>query len=218
MPNMRTVAAFSILTLIFVVAMLVAHATGRGDIGKVCKMLASCGFLLTAWSAGAFHSPYGIAIFTGLVFSWFGDLFLIFSGKPAFLAGLIVFLMAHLAYIAAFVLRGIAWPYTAGSLVVLVPFVAVVLFWLMPHVEGPMRIPVLAYSVVITSMVAAAAGMIPRPWGVVILLGAAAFYFSDLFVARGRFVQSDAWNGRIGLPLYYAGQLLLAASIVPVKR
>lgn len=212
------VPILAVLTIVLVIAMLVAYAKGRGDMGAVFKMAASCGFLLTAWSAGAFQSHFGIAIFVGLIFSWFGDLFLIYEGKRAFLAGLTVFLIAHVAYIAAFATRGIVWTHSGASLAILLPFVAVILWWLLPHVHGPMRFPVLAYTLVITSMVAAAAGMIPRAWGGVVLLGAIAFYVSDLFVARGRFVHADHWNGLIGLPLYYGGQILLALSIYPVRN
>jgi len=44
-------------------------------------------------------------------------------------------------------------------------------------------------------------------------LGATCFYFSDLSVARDRFVQKGYINRLIGLPLYYLGQFLLAFSL-----
>ena len=44
--------------------------------------------------------------------------------------------------------------------------------------------------------------------------GAALFYLSDLAVARQRFVAPGFENKLIGLPLYYAGQLLLASAVV----
>ena len=43
--------------------------------------------------------------------------------------------------------------------------------------------------------------------------GAAMFYLSDLAVARDRVVSSGFWNKAWGLPLYFGGQLFLAASI-----
>ena len=46
-----------------------------------------------------------------------------------------------------------------------------------------------------------------------ILGGAVAFYLSDLFVARDRFVSEGITNRVIGLPLYYGGQYLLAFSV-----
>ena len=43
-----------------------------------------------------------------------------------------------------------------------------------------------------------------------ILVGAAAFAISDIFVARQRFVMEAPINRQVGLPLYFAAQLLLA--------
>jgi uncharacterized membrane protein YhhN len=43
--------------------------------------------------------------------------------------------------------------------------------------------------------------------------GAVLFYLSDLAVARHRFVKAEFLNRGIGLPLYYAGQVLIALSI-----
>lgn len=48
------------------------------------------------------------------------------------------------------------------------------------------------------------------------LAAAALFYASDLCVARQKFVSPSPWNPLIGLPLYYAAQLCLAASIARV--
>ena len=83
--------------------------------------------------------------------------------------------------------------------------------WLWPHL-GRMRIPVLAYIVVITVMVwggLAVAGRVP--W--LVPAGALLFYVSDLAVARDRFVvrrfASRAW----GLPAYYLAQVLLALTL-----
>lgn len=42
--------------------------------------------------------------------------------------------------------------------------------------------------------------------------GAVSFYFSDVFVARDRFLRPEFFNRLIGLPLYYCGQFLLAFS------
>lgn len=47
----------------------------------------------------------------------------------------------------------------------------------------------------------------------VIYAGAALFYLSDLAVARHRFVAPGPENKLIGLPLYYAAQLILASTV-----
>jgi uncharacterized membrane protein YhhN len=73
-----------------------------------------------------------------------------------------------------------------------------------------MKLPVLAYMTVISSMVALALGTVAAhgdPW---IAVGAIAFYLSDLAVAREKFV-SPGWLNRLwGLPLYYGAQMVLS--------
>ena len=51
-----------------------------------------------------------------------------------------------------------------------------------------------------------------QPLGLVGLVGAVMFYGSDLAVARDRFVAPGFSNRAWGLPLYYAAQLVIAAS------
>jgi len=44
-------------------------------------------------------------------------------------------------------------------------------------------------------------------------VGAVLFFLSDLLVARDRFVAPGFGNRLLGLPLYYAAQLLLASAV-----
>jgi uncharacterized membrane protein YhhN len=76
-------------------------------------------------------------------------------------------------------------------------------------VEGKLRGPVMAYIVVITGMVALAAGS-RSAW---IAAAATAFFVSDLSVARDRFVAPGFGNRLWGLPLYYSAQILFVLSI-----
>lgn len=200
-----------------VAVLLVSDSLGRGKApGGVAKMIGSTAFLVLAWYGGALKSPYGCGLLAGLFLSWWGDLFLIFRAPRVFLAGLVSFLLGHVAYVTAFLLHGIApfWSLTAAG--VLVAVAIPIVLWLAPNL-GNMRAPVYAYIVVISIMVACAAGAVGRggtPW---MLAGATLFFVSDITVARDRFVKSDAWNRWIGLPLYYAGQVVLActAGMVP---
>lgn len=184
--------------------------------GGVAKMIASTAFLVLAWHRGALESPYGCGLLAGLFLSWWGDLFLIFREPRVFLAGLVSFLLGHVAYVTAFLLYGIAPLWSLAAAGALVAVAVPVVLWLAPKL-GDMRAPVYAYIVVISLMVACAAGAVGRggtPW---MLAGAILFYVSDLTVARDRFVKNDAWNRWIGLPLYYGGQVILAftAGLVP---
>ena len=77
-----------------------------------------------------------------------------------------------------------------------------------------MRVPVLAYVAVISTMVLLAAGTLGGADSHrAILSGALAFYVSDLAVARQRFVARTFWNKVWGLPLYYGAQLILASTV-----
>jgi uncharacterized membrane protein YhhN len=76
-----------------------------------------------------------------------------------------------------------------------------------------MRVPVHAYIAVITVMLALAVGTAAAGSPTLILVGALAFYLSDLSVANDRFVRPGFLNRLWGLPLYYAAQLCLAASV-----
>jgi uncharacterized membrane protein YhhN len=176
------------------------------------KMTASCGFLFAAWHAGATRTTYGLVLLAGLMLSWWGDLFLISEKRSIFLAGLVSFLAAHVAYVIAFLAHGVAWRWSAGAALVLLPAVIVIQRWLRPHLTADMRYPVYAYMAVISVMLALAVGAsgAAGPW--LIPTGALAFYVSDLFVARQRFVTPGHANRLWGLPLYYLGQVLLALS------
>lgn len=184
----------------------------------VGKPLASLGFLAVALSVGALQTPVGQALFVALVLSFWGDILLIPADPRAFLGGLGSFLLGHLGFAAAFVLRGVAWGPAAASLVVLVPAGVAVGRWLLPHVDRPMKVPVLAYMTVITAMVATSVGTSLFEGGGVdwAWTGAAVcFFVSDLSVARDRFVSPGFANRAWGLPLYYGAQVWFALLAAP---
>ena len=177
----------------------------------VCKPLASTGFVGTAVAAGALGSGYGRAVLAALVLSWIGDVLLMSARSALFLAGLGAFLIAHVGFGAAFLIRGQALGWTAGALAVLAVPALIVSRWLRPHLPPEMRVPVHAYIVVITGMLALAVGTVAAGSPGIVLAGALAFYLSDLSVARDRFIRESFANKLWGLPLYYAAQLCLAA-------
>lgn len=181
------------------------------------KMAASTGFLATALASGALHGNYGRAILGALIFCWWGDYFLTGNSEFHFLLGLGAFLLGHLAFSLAFALHGMnpKWCIAVG-LASLVP-AALVYHGLAPKL-GAMATPVCAYIIVISLMVTFAAGAFGQRGTPLILLGAMLFYASDLFVARQKFASPSPWNPTIGLSLYYAAQICLAASIAPVAK
>ena len=177
------------------------------------KLIASTTFVAVAIQAGALHSRYGQLILLGLVFSWFGDMLLVGQARSFFLLGLGSFLFAHIAYIAAFIIKGVNARYIAVATLPVAAAGIVVSVWLTPYIPMELIIPVRAYTAVISLMLIAAIGTRGRGATMLILAGALMFFLSDLSVAALRLVQTALPTYVWGLPLYYAGQLCLAASV-----
>lgn len=182
-------------------------------IAAAAKIVASTAFIATVISAGAFASRFGVVILAGLVFSWFGDAFLIGTSEHWFLFGLVSFLLAHIAYITAFIGIGVNRDWTLGATVPLIIIAVLVLFWLAPHVQGGLIWPVRIYTAVISLMVITAFGTLGAGASPLIVAGACLFFMSDLSVAAMQFTDPLFPTYVLGLPLYYAGQLCLALSV-----
>jgi len=177
------------------------------------KLVASSAFVSLAVVAGAATSRYGVLILAGLVLSWFGDAFLIGTSQLWFLLGLVSFLLAHVAYLAAFAAAGIERRWTLGALLPVAAIAAGVLFWLQPYLPPAFVWPVGLYTIVISLMVIAAIGTRGAGATPLIVVGACFFYLSDLSVAALRFTETPFPTYLLGLPLYYAAQVCLAFSI-----
>lgn len=203
------------LTILIVIAStsaLVWAVRAESPRARWLKMASSTGFLAVALSAGAASSTYGRIVLVALALSWLGDLLLTFESRRAFLGGLVVFLLGHVAYSVGFVmLRADPISLVVAALAVAI-IGGLVRVWLSPHM-GDMKNPVIAYIVVISVMVISAFGTIDGAMNWLIPIGATLFFVSDLFVARNRFVAPGAVNRIWGLPLYYAAQVLLALSV-----
>ena len=180
----------------------------------LAKPAASTLFVCAALERGALGSGYGRLVAAALALSWLGDVLLIPVGRPqVFQAGVAAFGLAHVAYVGAFLSRAFA---PGQALLAAVPAAlafAAAARWLRPHVPAEMRLSVRAYMAILSAMLVAAAGAAAAdPW---ITAGAALFYLSDLAVARDRFVAPGFANALVGLPLYYAAQMVLAATVGP---
>lgn len=180
----------------------------------IAKPSAATGYLVVAVASGALGSNYGLLIFLGLVLSWFGDVLLIPQGRPnVFRAGILSFLLGHVAYAVAFAMYAQSLSTSIFAAIVIAIIAWRVLGWLMPHVTADMRVPVYAYVGVISTMLVVAAGCASASHRPEIFVGALLFYLSDLSVARDRFVTESFWNGAWGLPCYFVAQLVLAQSV-----
>jgi uncharacterized membrane protein YhhN len=204
-------AALVTFTAVMVIGLVWATSEQR-PVARLLKMAASTGFIGVAVSVGAGDSAYGRVVLGALALSWLGDLLLSYESRAAFLGGLVAFLLAHLAYIVAFAIRGIdgTWVVIAG---IVVAITAVFVWrWLERGLDRSMRAPVAAYVLIISVMVAAAFGTMGAEADPKIGIGAVAFFLSDIAVARDQFITPGFANRAVGLPLYYIAQVLLALS------
>jgi len=187
----------------------------------ITKSILSLLFVITALLQPRPVPAYFHYLFVGLIFCLVGDVCLALPQKKAFMGGLVAFLIGHLLYIFSFSsLIPISYWISTGLFIVFGAS-ALIFFWLRPHLKS-MLIPVLIYILAITIM---AIGALAVFWKssfqvsgrVLILAGALCFYASDVFVARHRFIKEEYRNRLLGLPLYYAGQFMLAFSIGLLK-
>jgi len=194
-------------------AMLHIQAEYRGPrwLVYVTKPLTTT--LLVVLAAIAPHADprYQFPIVAGLVFSLAGDVFLMLP-KDRFIAGLISFLIAHIAYIVAFT-AGVPF---GDRPVLLLPFLAlaaIVLFFLWPRL-GKLRIPVLVYVAALVTMAWQAsirAAHLPGSIGAAI--GALLFVISDGVLAINRFRVKFRLAQAIVMTTYVIAQMLIALSV-----
>ena len=202
--------------------LLVAERRDDRRLRAIAKCSAAACFVALGCCASSRAVPPALRLWVqiGLGFGAAGDAALLGRARPWFLAGLGLFLVGHLAYVVGMVpVICAAPPGPVAWLVALPPVIAALVArrWLAPH-AGSMRIPVDAYIAIITAMVIAAAliaagDAIEAPRRALLLVGALAFFASDLAVARDQFVAQAFVNKLWGLPAYFVGQLLIAWAI-----
>jgi uncharacterized membrane protein YhhN len=199
-----------------VCGLLVAEHKEHALLKAVTKISASLAFIATGLlHDGLGRGAFGQWVVAALVLGAVGDAALLSKEQKPFLLGIVAFLLSHVAYIGAFVVLGVSPVGAVGALLLLVPIAALVRRWIGDG-AGELGRAVTAYVVVITAMVACAAGALVAAPDLQrgVLLGAAVLFFvSDLCVARERFVTPGIANRVVGLPLYYAAQLAFAWSL-----
>jgi uncharacterized membrane protein YhhN len=206
---------FVLLSAAGVAAALAAYRAERRGPYAIGKGVASAGFLAVALVGGPSEAAWSRTALVALAASALGDVSLAGRGRAAFRTGLAAFTVAHLAYAAAFALRVDALEAVlAGAALGLI---AARPSWraLTAHLSVPssLRRAVAGYLAIVAVMLglALAAGVFRGAWP--LALGAVLVGGSDVAVARERFGRASFSNKRVGLPTYYAGQLLIALQI-----
>jgi uncharacterized membrane protein YhhN len=199
-----------VTSVVSVCGLLWAETSGHHSWSWLFKPIAAACFIALGLQAGALDSSYGQILLAGLVACWFGDVFLIPNKDLSFLIGLGSFLVGHLLYAAAFTqLSGATTP----MLVSMPPATLLALLslrWMWGHLPADMKIPVICYVTVISTMLVCAANAWDSELRWWILGGAWGFALSDIAVARQQFVRPGAINRLWGTPLYFGSQMVLA--------
>ncbi len=208
---------FAVLTLAAAAVCVISEWRHLSTLRAASKALASTSFIAFAVVNGAFGSIYGRLILAALVLSWLGDLLLLSLRESVLMGGIAAFLLAHIAFAAAFLARSLDLRWLTVSAVFLIGVGVLLLRWLWPHLEPRFRIAVGIYILAILSMTSLAMAVSGASSSPLIASGAIAFLSSDISVARDRFVSRDIVNRVWGLPLYYAAQVMFAASVLSFR-
>ena len=210
MPSLSRPIWLAVIGLAFAATFLYSTAIGDSSgrlITKVVPVLCLSVWLLPRRNANARW------ITVGLLLSAIGD-FCLEWASSWFLAGLVAFLLAHLAYLTAYVRL-----VRRARLILLVPVAAfgIASFRVLEPALGDMMIPVALYTTVICCMLWRAWALIgERPcepvkaWSAA--LGATSFALSDTLVAWNRFVEPSTTLALVLMLLYWGGQWAIAAS------
>ncbi len=222
-----------LLTLLIAIVDWIAVGRRASAVERVAKPLTLLALIGAAAAVAADHSPSAtvlVATFVALAFGLLGDVFLLgpdreIAGQPNFVLGLGAFLIAHVAYLVAFVkLHGHGGA--AISAVLTGVILAATAFVMVgqkilagakaedPELGGP----VLAYLVVISLM------MIGAWWttDLRIVLGAMLFAFSDAVIGWTRFtrpaepdgVEDDRRGPMTIIVTYHLAQILLVLGLL----
>jgi uncharacterized membrane protein YhhN len=214
-------AAWGLLAAFFAVAALdwVAVAIGSKRLEYVCKPGCMAVLMAVAAVIDPADTTARVVLIVALALSTLGDVFLMLPVRPpgsggfdGFVAGLAAFLLAHLAYVAAFAVEGasvgglVVGAIVAGAIVATVGVRVVAAVRVSDQRE--LAVPVEAYVAVISVMTMTAVGTgDPRA-----IAGALLFAGSDSLIAWQRFIRPLPHGPLAVIVSYHLAQALLVVS------
>lgn len=206
--------------VIFFFLILIAELVSEGAQNKIAEYVFKP--LIVIWLLAWFilrtrtvRSPLKKWIILGLLFSWAGDVLLMFQDDNSvfFLLGLSSFLVAHIFYILFFHfirinenIRG-RW----FLLLIVALYFVVIIFILSPDL-GEMSLPVRIYAVVISIMFMLAMHMLfikNKTAGLFMMTGAMCFIISDSLLALNKFYYSFPMAGIFVMATYGLAQFFI---------
>jgi len=206
------IIAFGVMAVVHL--MLVSLGVAPWD--TVTKCLLAPLLAMWAWRLGGPR-----LLVTGLVFCFFGDLFMDLDGT--FLFGMAAFALAHLSFITLFVQRGAVdalrasaagrQRWRAGLVVLYLLAAAGVIAWAWGGFDDPVvRAAVPVYALLLVGTASTAMALDVRAG-----IGAALFVVSDMLIAlgaAGRMNAEDTWHQLAVMTLYLLGIFLIAAGVL----
>ncbi|MDX8341192.1 lysoplasmalogenase [Draconibacterium sp. IB214405] len=211
--------------VVIVIADLVGEYLHDPQIDHIAKPL------ILIWIAGYFliHSKnidkkvVKLAL-TGFLFSWIGDLLMMFAAEfTFFVLGIASFLIAQIVYIFLF-LRTIdlsgKMPFLKKKPMWLIPYMAfglIVYIILFPHLDNMLRIAIFVYMVAILSMSAMALNRFGNGHPIsfsLVFAGSVLFVVSDSMIAVNRFLVEIPYEGLLIMTSYIAAQYLIMLGLL----
>lgn len=211
---------FGVLLLVATICFMQTNITSY-----ITKTIASSLFVL----CGAFNlfllykyydfktNWFALFLMIGLAFAMLGDILLISN----FVVGAVLFAIGHIFFAIYFCfIAKINWV-DIISLVLLLT-VALLLIFLYPNFQfDGMRLVVIVYAVIISTMLAKAIGNLinkKSTRNLIAFLGAFLFYFSDLMLLFYRFAGNNMIFDYFCVYTYYPAEFLLAITIFFQKK
>lgn len=189
------------------------------------KMIASFLFIsiaVTAFLVLKKPADYAVWIIAALVLGMIGDLLLVYvDNSKCFLLGLVSFLIGQIVYGVTF-LRYVGFSWIDPVLYVVLIAAALFTYTRVNLELGKMKIPVLAYLLIIMFMFVMAVSSLYKSGfnaatTALISSGAVLFLASDIVLAFVIFHKTPKKPLRaVNLSLYYAAQMLLALTVATV--
>lgn len=224
-------SAFTLIFIVIILLNLVSQSSFFPGMDLLVKPLIGISLVIYLYRNVNMNAGFNRLVLTGLIFSLFGDCFLLFAGSDVyfFLYGLVSFLLAHVVYSMAFIRdfknNPDASKYYGHLMLFCMGVFSMSYYTFIRDYLNDFRIPVMAYMFVISVMVILS-GYRYRRVNLfsfrMIYAGAILFVISDSILAFNKFVQPFSSAGFMIMSTYMIAQYLITIGtierkVIPVK-
>ena len=220
MVKVRNSAKWRDYAFVFIlISDLISLAIGNENIHALIKPFVVPSIAFYFLSKEVIKYKAGKYLVMVLLFSWLGDILLIFDSSLHFLLGLFSFLMAHFFYILIFSSYTMPFKIRVTHMVIILFFLVIATFILQAvwNRTGNLQVPVLIYTIIISVMGVTATFNTIENGDYHSLFGALLFIISDALIAFNTFhsISVEGLNFPLLIMLTYIGaQLILVSSVI----